>query len=117
MNNNCAVCGGFVGNFVYSGESASICPGHTYTHQIDIKTNKGKMENLNDKIKFSNGIEADVSELQMLINYINDGDFEFACDLLKLWKHNADNFARETERITLERQLENEYKQERESDD
>ena len=75
------------------------------------------MENLNEKIKFSNGIEADVSELQMLIDSINDRDFELACDLLKLWKYNADNFARETERITLERQLENEFKQERESDD
>ena len=75
------------------------------------------MENLNDKIKFSNGIEASVSELQVLIDCINDRDFELACDLLKLWKHNADNFARETERITLERQLEHEYKQERESDD
>ena len=75
------------------------------------------MENLNDKIKFSNGIEASVSELQVLIDCINDRDFEFACDLLKLWKHNADNFSRETERITLERQLENEFKQERESDD
>ena len=82
-----------------------------------MKTNKGKMENLNDKIKFSNGIEATMSELQMLIDYISDRDFEFACDLLELWKHNADNFARETERITLERQIEYEKIRELKSDD
>ena len=117
MNNNCAVCGGFVGNFVYSGESASICPGHTYTHQIDIKTNKGKMENLNDKIKFSNGIEANMSELQVLIDCINNRDFEYACDLLKLWKHNANNLARETEQIAVEKQLEHERIRELKSDD
>lgn len=28
MNETCAVCGGFVGNFVYAGEGASVCPGH-----------------------------------------------------------------------------------------
>ena len=122
MNNNCAVCGGFVGNFVYSGEGASICPCinneiKTYTHQIDIKTNKGKMENLNDKIKFSNGIEASMSELQMLINYISDRDFELACDLLKLWKYNADNLTEATHRITFERQIEYEQRIELKGDD
>ena len=75
------------------------------------------MENLNDKIKFSNGIEASVSELQMLIDCINDRDFELACDLLKLWKHNADNLARETEQIAVEKQLEHERIRELKSDD
>ena len=71
----------------------------------------------NDKIKFNNGIEASVSELQMLIDSINERDFESACDLLKLWKHNADNFARETERIAVEKQLEHERIRELKSDD
>ena len=71
----------------------------------------------NDKIKFSNGIEASVSELQMLIDSINERDFEFACDLLKLWKYNADNFSRETERVTIERQIEHERIRELKSDD
>ena len=71
----------------------------------------------NDKIKFSNGIEASLSELQMLIDYISDRDFEFACDLLELWKHRADNIARETERITLERQIEYEQRIELRGDD
>ena len=75
------------------------------------------MENLNDKIKFSNGIEASVSELQMLIDCINDRDFELACDLLKLWKHKADNLARETEQIAVEKQLEHERIRELKSDD
>jgi len=75
------------------------------------------MENLNDKIKFSNGMEASVSELQMLINYINDRDFEFACDLLELWKHRSDNIAIETDRITLDRQIEHERNIELKSDD
>jgi len=75
------------------------------------------MENLNDKIKFSNGMEASVSELQMLINYINDRDFEFACDLLELWKHRSDNIAIETDRITLDRQIEHEQRIELKSDD
>ena len=75
------------------------------------------MENLNDKIKFSNGMEASVSELQMLIDSINDRDFEFACDLLKLWKYNADNLTKETERITLERQIEYEQRIELRGDD
>jgi hypothetical protein len=75
------------------------------------------MENLNDKIKFSNGMEASMSELQMLIDYINEGDFQFACDLLELWKHRADNTSRETERITLERQIEYERNIELKSDD
>ena len=74
-------------------------------------------ENKNDKIKFSNGMEASVSELQMLIDYISDRDFEFACDLLELWKHRADNIARETERITLEQQIEYERIRESKSDD
>ena len=76
-----------------------------------------KMENLNDKIKFSNGMETTVSELQMLIDYISDRDFEFACDLLELWKHRADNIARETERITLEQQIEHEQRIELRGDD
>ena len=71
----------------------------------------------NDKIKFSNGMEATMSELQELIDSINNRDFEFACDLLKLWKHNADNIARETERITLERQIEYEQRIELRGDD
>ena len=71
----------------------------------------------NDKIKFSNGMEASVSELQMLIDYISDRDFEFACDLLKLWKHRADSIAIETERITLEQQIEYERIRESKSDD
>ena len=75
------------------------------------------MENLNDKIKFSNGIEASVSELQVLIDCINNRDFEYACDLLKLWKHNANNLARETEQIAVEKQLEHERIRELKSDD
>ena len=71
----------------------------------------------NDKIKFNNGIEASVSELQMLIDSINERDFEFACDLLKLWKYNADNLTKETERITLERQIEYEQRIELRGDD
>ena len=71
----------------------------------------------NDKIKFSNGMEASVSELQVLIDSINERDFEFACDLLKLWKHNADNLTKETERITLERQIEYEQRIELRGDD
>ena len=71
----------------------------------------------NDKIKFSNGMEASVSELQVLIDCINDRDFELACDLLKLWKYNADNFSRETERVTIERQIEHERIRELKSDD
>ena len=71
----------------------------------------------NDKIKFSNGMEASLSELQMLIDCINDRDFEFACDLLKLWKHNADNLTKETERITLEQQIEHEQRIELRVDD
>ena len=75
------------------------------------------MENLNDKIKFNNRVEASVSELQELIDSINNRDFEFAGDLLKLWKHRANNFARETEQITLERQVEYERIRELKSDD
>ena len=75
------------------------------------------MENLNDKIKFNNRVEASVSELQMLIDCIDDRDFELACDLLKLWKHNADNLARETEQIAVEKQLEHERIRELKSDD
>ncbi len=71
----------------------------------------------NDRIKFSNGIEASMSELQTLIDFINDRDFEFACDLCELWKHRANNIARETERITLERQIEHERNIELKGDD
>ena len=82
---------------------------------IKKQSKKDKMEN--DKIKFSNGMEASMSELQMLINYISDRDFEFACDLLELWKHRADSIAIETDRVTLERQIEYERNIELKSDD
>ena len=71
----------------------------------------------NDKIKFSNGIEANVSELQVLIDCISDRDFELACDLLELWKHRADNIAIETDLITLEQQIEHEQRIELRGDD
>ena len=71
----------------------------------------------NDKIKFSNGIEANVSELQVLIDCISDRDFELACDLLELWKHNADNLTEATHRITFERQIEYEQRIELKGDD
>lgn len=75
------------------------------------------MGNLNDKIKFSNGMEANLSELQELINSINERDFEFACDLLKLWEYRSDNIAIETDRITLDRQIKHERNIELKSDD
>ena len=75
-------------------------------------------ENKNERtIILPSGIQITMSELQEFINCVREGDYEYACDLHKLWERRADNFSRETERITLERQLENEFKQERESDD
>lgn len=35
MNNTCAVCGGFVGDFMYAGDGARICPGNCHTPTVD----------------------------------------------------------------------------------
>ena len=75
-------------------------------------------ENKNERtIILPSGIQITMSELQEFINCVREGDYEYACDLHKLWERRADESSKQSESETIKQQLEHEYKQERESDD
>lgn len=75
-------------------------------------------ENKNDRtITLPSGIQITMSELQEFINSVREGDYEYACDLHKLWVCRTDESNKQSESEKIKQQLEHEFKQERESDD
>ena len=75
-------------------------------------------ENKNERtIILSSGIQITMPELQEFINCVSEGDYEYACDLLKVWERRSDESNKQSESATIKQQLEHEFKKERESDD